>query len=635
MYGKNNARDRLRGAARGPERGRAGRGRHIFLFGALAMAVGCGDAPEAGGTEEPRAAGSALPARAERGDHDDMAELARRFPATVSLADRFLRDESALAHRTIASAIAVHRPDVEGPAYLEFTLRDANGDAGYVLASTAGDDFPIVAWTDRGAGIARTLAQRSRASGRAAKIYTIGLGAYVAELVDGSVVSETAELTGDEWSVRKEKVRRASQRTVERVERAKRAWQRVARRTGIALPTDVAPWPADARDACDPDSYDAAECRAAQDGVETLARGADLLFPPNYAQFAGTFDNGSCKVGCVPNAFAQIAAWCSHQAGDHRDGSVWGHPRIAYAFNGPSDVWAPISHDGDLASVTTEFRQQLGTTCSGNSGLTSYFPYDRISDLGGQLFNRIGAPVNTTGIYNASWDTYARVIDDSLLRTRVPVEVNAMTDPWGNSAHAWVVWGYRSDAFGEAYRVNMGWSSHEAGEWVSKGSVLGALTSSFTHGIDGSGVVVFSPQDLGRDHGPITTAGGTCIDVEAAPAGDGSVVGQTPCHDGEGQLWYLDRTSSADLGWQIRSRSRGTCLAAAFHGEANGASVIQTPCDRNDTNTIWRIEKHGARVALRHHVSGRCVDLDTATDGSALHMWECGGGANQLFDFAK
>jgi hypothetical protein len=46
-------------------------------------------------------------------------------------------------------------------------------------------------------------------------------------------------------------------------------------------------------------------------------------------------------------------------------------------------------------------------------------------------------------------------------------------------------------------------------------SVLDALTASFTHGIDGSGIVVFTPQDLARDHGAKVTGLGQCFDAAA------------------------------------------------------------------------------------------------------------------------
>jgi hypothetical protein len=296
----------------------------------------------------------------------------------------------------------------------------------------------------------------------------------------------------------------------------------------------------------------------------------------------------------------QIAAWLSHQAGDHRDGAVWGHPRLAYAFNGVEDTWGPAFYDANLAGVMTEFRRRFGTYCSGNSGMTTYFPYDRVSDLSGQLFNQIGAPVNTYSLYNADWDAYAAAIDASLVQSRVPVEVNAMTDPWGNSAHAWIMWGYRSDCFGEAYRVNMGWDFHEPGEWVTKGLVLSALTSGFTHGLDGSGIVMFASQNLARDHGPITTGAGNayCLDVADASTENGAVVGQYACHGGDNQLWHLDRTDMQTPGWQIRSRHSGKCLVPAATGSFNGAQVIQWVCDKADTNTLWKIEQRGAVVAL-------------------------------------
>ena len=539
----------------------------------------------------------------------------------------------------------LYRPDVEGAAYLAFALEMESGDAGYAIASTGGHDFPIMAWSDRGTVAVKSWEKHHHRDLRGARIFMMGPGAFVAETSDGTVVSGADTMKPEAWEFAKnEFVRARTAGKLESAQRAGQAWQRVAKLGGAVLPPDVAPTapaPSSGTDALVQGDSSCPECLACSAATEELVRGADLLWPPNYTQFYAAFDNGSCKVGCVPNAFAQIAGWLSHQAGDHRDGSVWGHPRVAYAFNGNEDTWGPASYDANLAGVTVEFRKRLATYCSGDSGMTTYFPYDRISDLSGRLFNQVGAPVNTYGLYNASWDSYAAAIDNRLVQAHTPVEINAMTDPWGNSAHAWIVWGYRNDCFGEAYRVNMGWDSHEAGEWVSKGSVLSALTSGFTHGLDGSGIVTFEPQGLARDHGPITTGAGAgyCLDVADASTDNGAIVSQFTCHGGDNQLWYLDRTEMTTAGWQIRNRNSGKCLAADAAGSFNGAQILQSTCDKSDANDLWRIEKRGAVIALRHVLSGRCLDVDNTGgltgDNRKIQIWDCNEGPNQLFDFAR
>jgi hypothetical protein len=601
--------------------------------GLTAVSIGCGAAPESAHTDD-------------QGRVDDEnAAIKARYPATWSIVQSFLRTEHELATRSVAKVTELYRPDVDGPAYLEFALRKGSEDAGHVIASTGGHDFPVIAWSDRGPSVVLSMQKRLQRDLSGARLFMTGPGAFVAESADGSIASGASALEPELWRSAKEQYTRA--RTARKIESANRAvqeWQRVAKVTGVLLPPDVpsaSPLSACGDGSCPPSDANCPQCLACQGYAEELVRGADILWPPNYAQFYAAFDDGTCKVGCVPNAFAQIAGWLSHQAGDHRDGSVWGHPRVAYAFNGLEDTWAPAFSDANLAGVTTEFRKRFATLCSGNEGMTNYFPYDRISDLSGRLFNQTGAPVNTYSIYNANWDAYAMAIDNSLIQAHAPVEVNAMTDPWGNSAHAWILWGYRNDCFGEAYRVNMGWDFHEAGEWVAKGSVLSALTSGFTHGLDGSGIVVFGPQDLARDHGPITTGAGAgyCLDVTAWSAENGAIVGQYACQGGDNQLWYLDRTEMATPGWQIRNRNSGKCLAPVAGGSFNGAEVVQWTCDKGDTNTLWRIEKHGTLVALKHYPSGMCLDLDNSGgmvgDGKKIQTWECNGGPNQRFDFAR
>jgi hypothetical protein len=575
------------------------------------VTLGCGAAPESAHREEETRI---------LDEHDETAAIKARFLTTWSVVQAFLRTERDLRGRSVARVTEIYRPDVEGPAYLEFALRNGSDEAGHVIASTGGHDFPIMAWSDRGPGIKHSLEKQHLRDLSGARLFMTGPGAFVAESPDGSLASSTTAMKPEHWGLAKEQFVRAQVAgRVESSNRAAQEWQRVTNLIGATCP----------------------ECQACEGYAEELVRGADLLWPPNYAQFFATFDNGYCKVGCVPNAFAQIASWLSHQAGDHRDGSVWGHPRVAYSFNGAEDTWGPAIYDANLAGVTAELRKRFGTYCSGNSGMTTYFPYDRISDLSGQLFNQIGAPVNTYSVYNAGWNAYAGAIDNSLIHADTPVEVNSMTDPWGNSAHAWIVWGYRNDCFGEAYRVNMGWDFHEPGEWVSKGSVLSALTSGFTHGLDGSGIVLFGPQDLSRDYGPITTGAGAgyCLDVAGWSSENGAVLWQYGCHGGDNQLFYLDRTDMETPGWQIRNRHSGRCVAPAAAGSFDGAEVLQWTCDKADLNTLWKIEKRGAVVTLKHYLSGRCLDLDNtgglAGDGRKVQTWVCNGGANQRFDFAR
>jgi hypothetical protein len=159
--------------------------------------------------------------------------------------------------------------------------------------------------------------------------------------------------------------------------------------------------------------------------------------------------------------------------------------------------------------------------------------------------------------------------------------------------------------------------------------------------LDGSGIVTFGPQDLSRDYGPITTGAGAgyCLDVADASTDDGAIVEQFTCHGGDNQLFYLDRTDIDMPGWEIKNRNSGKCLAPAAGGSFNGDQILQGPCDQADPNTLWKIGKHGAVVALTHYPSGRCLDLDNsggmAGDVKKIQTWDCNDGPNQRFDFAR
>src|SRR5689334_11651530 len=102
-----------------------------------AMTMGCGAAPESVALQDREAS-------------DEHATIKAKYPATWSVVQSFLRRDRELRGRSVGKVTELYRPDVEGPAYLEFALREGPADAGYVIASTGEHDFPIMAWSDRG-----------------------------------------------------------------------------------------------------------------------------------------------------------------------------------------------------------------------------------------------------------------------------------------------------------------------------------------------------------------------------------------------------------------------------------------------------------------------------------------------------
>ena len=623
--------------------------------GVAASTPGCGGAPESAnqgapsetsGDDETGAVNSAA-----------LAAAKEKYPSAWAAAVSLLATQGDLAGRVVADVSELYRPDVQGPAYLDFALRKKGTNAGHIVASTGGHDYPIIAWNDKGSTRVRSLEQMHAVDLSTARVYMLDFATFVAERPDGSLLTGGAPMTPEAWASAKD-YRIPAEKKAELAQSAAAEWIRMAKADrSIQLPADVQ---SDVLQLCPPTGCEGDPCRAGLPGwpacmgctgYSKLVRGADIIDLPAYKQFNAAFQNGTCVVGCAPVAFGLVQAWAARQAGDHRDGSAWGHPRMAYAFNAPFDAWPaqPASPDGsdmntDVKSVMTSMRTSLGGFCTsdGAGGVQYSPPYDRIRAYAQAHFNANAMPLQTWSSINSSFNTYVNEIGSNI-NWGIPVEINGSGNPFGlsnNTAHSWVVYGQSySSCSGTFLKVAMGWGQSHMGEWVAQSTVINAIPG--TLNLTGSGVVTFGPSGLNRDYGPITTAAGSgwCLDVEWASQANGALVAQYDCVDGTNQHWYLDRNDLTTPGWQIRARHSNKCLAAwGSGGSYNGAEMVQWDCDKNDTNTLWRIQRQGNRVALVHRMSGRCLDLDNSGGmvgrGKKIQVWDCDGGVNQTFDFA-
>ena len=259
----------------------------MLACGLAPVVTGCGAAPASADSEEHGRVS------------DENAAIQAKYPATWSVVQSFLRAERAQERRSVASTTELYRPDVEGPAYLEFALQKGQDDAGHIIASTGGHDFPIVAWSDRGPSVVRSLEKQHQREFGGARLFMTGPGSFVAESADGSVASSAAAMKPERWGLAKEQfVRARSAGKIESANRAAQAWRRVAKVSGAVLPSDVTAMPSLSGcvgDACPPEGANGADCLNCQADAEELVRGSDILWPPNYPQFSTSPVSGSAR----------------------------------------------------------------------------------------------------------------------------------------------------------------------------------------------------------------------------------------------------------------------------------------------------------------------------------------------------
>jgi type 1 glutamine amidotransferase len=118
--------------------------------------------------------------------------------------------------------------------------------------------------------------------------------------------------------------------------------------------------------------------------------------------------------------------------------------------------------------------------------------------------------------------------------------------------------------------------------------------------------------------GPITAAGGKCVDVSGASSADGTKIQLWSCHGGTNQQWTV---SGSTL------RALNKCMGVAGGGTANGGLVQLSTCNGGGGQN-WTA---GANGSLVNTQSGKCLDANGASsaDGTQLIIWTCHGGTNQ------
>ncbi|WP_127508870.1 ThuA domain-containing protein [Actinoplanes solisilvae] len=118
--------------------------------------------------------------------------------------------------------------------------------------------------------------------------------------------------------------------------------------------------------------------------------------------------------------------------------------------------------------------------------------------------------------------------------------------------------------------------------------------------------------------GPITSAGGKCVDVNGASSADGTKIQLWRCAGSSNQQWTVNGNTL---------RSLNKCMGVAGGSTANGGLVQLSTCNGSGGQN-WTPGTNGSLVNPQ---SGKCLDANGAgtADGTQLIIWTCHGAANQ------
>jgi Ricin-type beta-trefoil lectin domain len=97
-----------------------------------------------------------------------------------------------------------------------------------------------------------------------------------------------------------------------------------------------------------------------------------------------------------------------------------------------------------------------------------------------------------------------------------------------------------------------------------------------------------------------------------------------------GSLAVASPASAAPLGL-LRNYGNGLCIQPEGNSGAEGAPIVQVPCDRFTTGSHnpfqeWSAlpqDPSGGVFYVQNHGSGFCLEVDSRANGAEIRQWEC------------
>lgn len=126
---------------------------------------------------------------------------------------------------------------------------------------------------------------------------------------------------------------------------------------------------------------------------------------------------------------------------------------------------------------------------------------------------------------------------------------------------------------------------------------------------------------------------GKCLDVTGGSVGNGALVIQWDCHNGDNQQWKFIPISAGYYKIIAKHSGKALDVFGGVFSAANGVVVEQWDYN-GSANQMWFVDDIGDgyyTITARH--SGKSLDISgAATDnGAQLHQYDYWGGDNQKF----
>ncbi|MCP3960896.1 MAG: ricin-type beta-trefoil lectin domain protein [bacterium] len=288
---------------------------------------------------------------------------------------------------------------------------------------------------------------------------------------------------------------------------------------------------------------------------------------------------------------------------------------------GTSGIGRPsvsVLADGGFVVVWTS-RHSSSTDSSGNSIQGRRFAADGTA-VGGEL------QINTSTAFDQWYPSASALPNGGFVVVWYSQDRTGVSRP---STHG-QLYGADGTAVGGEFQVGI---CTAYGDWSPSVSALAngfvmAWTGRGSCGSDSS-VTSIQGQSFAAPRFALVGGAGKCLDIEAADVADGTPVNLFRCHGGDNQHWRIDLTSSAQ-----RVRGIGDkCLVPGPELDSGYTRLAVGEC--GGTGELWRLLTAGVSKpsALLHVETGLCLDVEASAsvDGTPAILFECQGGANQMW----
>jgi Ricin-type beta-trefoil lectin domain len=588
-------------------------------------------------------------------------------------------------------AIALHRPDIEGPAYYELKVVRGSDSLGFIVVATGGHDTPVPEFKTDGPTKAEALV--ARANGKAHTLYRLDGAVLVAEGASGEIADATwpqipivpasdAKREGPVemgswagWKTLKRDFTSGFEREIESQRKQSVEHWNALRSLRAATGADDQNGDVVARTWTDvydqgPTTYECennwAGPNAGSGDPNALTAKWDQL--SGFRHILSGTPAAQCYSGCTPTGAAIVLAWIDEQS-RRWDSGAWSRPEMGRAFFRYKQA-VPIDH---LPFVNYGYRapylpgapflQPANVYDYSAQPSSSFVAYDgeqpgvlNPSQDMRRYLTEIGMSMGTHcqgSSGNTHWNAIAglqRFFDDH----RIPVNVSTGSNPWGEPAFRDNIINALRSTGAPGFIHTGGWSGHTEvvnahAQCRVRDKATGQVTWTgpsyfYTNKGWGGGNIdgwisvgnlmsstTFSPKSAFVKLVPAHS--GRCAEVPGGFPGVGLPMQQSSCSGNPNQRWnFIPQTDGSYL---IRNMQTSMCLDT--RGTNDNGIVDQWYCF-GEPNQRWRAEiRPDGKFLLRSAFSNKCLEVLNASTGigATIGQYYCDGVSSQVWDLAQ